>query len=65
MNAKDVMTTVVVTVSPDHSLRHAAQIMLDHRISGVPVIDDGGSLVGIVTEAAFCAGLNSQPSRPR
>ena len=53
MNAKDVMTAAVVTVSPDHSLRHAAQIMLDHRISGVPVVDDDGRLVGIVTEGDF------------
>lgn len=30
MKAKDVMTTKVVTVSPDHSVRHAARIMLDH-----------------------------------
>ena len=50
MNAKDAMTVDVVTVSPDHSVRHAAQIMLDHRISGVPVVDDGGRLVGILTE---------------
>ncbi|GCA52890.1 hypoxic response protein 1 [Sinorhizobium sp. KGO-5] len=50
MNAKDVMTLDVVTVSPDHSVRHAARIMLDHRISGVPVVDDDGRVVGILTE---------------
>lgn len=50
MDAKDVMTRTVVTVSPDHSLRHAARIMLDRGISGVPVVDDDGRLVGIVTE---------------
>ena len=50
MNAKDVMTRTVVTVSPDHSLRHAARIMLDRGISGVPVVDDDSRLVGIVTE---------------
>lgn len=53
MKAKDVMTANVVTVSPDHSVRHAAQIMLDHRISGMPVIDDDGRLVGIVSEGDF------------
>ncbi|TIS96497.1 MAG: CBS domain-containing protein [Mesorhizobium sp.] len=53
MRAKDVMTAKVVTVSPDHSVRHAARIMLDHRISGMPVVDDGGRVVGIVSEGDF------------
>ncbi|RWK89791.1 MAG: CBS domain-containing protein [Mesorhizobium sp.] len=53
MRAKDVMTARVVTVSPDHSVRHAARIMLDHRISGMPVVDDGGRVVGIVSEGDF------------
>ncbi|MGI0526711.1 CBS domain-containing protein [Rhizobium giardinii] len=50
MNAKDVMRVNVFTVSPDHSVTHAAQIMLDQSISGLPVVDDDGRLVGIVTE---------------
>jgi CBS domain-containing protein len=50
MKASDVMTTKVVTVTPDHSVRHAAKIMLDNHVSGVPVIDDGGRLVGIISE---------------
>ncbi|MER9655280.1 CBS domain-containing protein [Mesorhizobium sp. M0152] len=53
MRAKDVMTAKVVTVSPDHSVRHAAQIMLDHRISGLPVVNDDSRLVGIVSEGDF------------
>ncbi|WP_234890646.1 CBS domain-containing protein [Sinorhizobium meliloti] len=44
------MTLDVVTVSPDHSVRHAARIMLDRRVSGVPVVDDDGRVVGILTE---------------
>jgi CBS domain-containing protein len=44
------MTTKVVTVSPGNSIRHAAQMMLDHHVSGLPVVDDEGRLVGIVTE---------------
>lgn len=50
MKAKDVMTTKVVTVSPDHSIRHAAKIMLDNGVSGLPVVDDEGRLVGIISE---------------
>jgi CBS domain-containing protein len=50
MLAKEIMTATVISVTPDHSVRHAAQIMLDHHISGLPVIDDGGRLVGMLTE---------------
>jgi CBS domain-containing protein len=50
MRAKDIMTTKVVAVSPRNSVRHAVQIMLDHGVSGLPVIDDGGHLVGLISE---------------
>lgn len=44
-----VMTESVITVGPDRQARDAAQLMLDHRIGALPVVD-GGHLVGIVTE---------------
>ncbi|KQV32463.1 signal transduction protein [Rhizobium sp. Root1203] len=50
MLVKDMMTTQVVGVSPDNSVRRAAEIMLTNHISGVPVIDDAGDLVGIISE---------------
>lgn len=50
MKARDVMTPDPVTVSPLHSVRHAAQIMLERHVSGLPVLDDEGRLVGLVTE---------------
>ncbi|TDW16592.1 BON domain-containing protein [Rhizobium azibense] len=50
MLVKDVMITKVVGVSPDNSVRRAAEVMLTNRISGVPVIDDAGCLVGIISE---------------
>ncbi len=50
MQASDVMQTKLVTVSPDDTVIHAAQLMLDHRISGLPVVKDNGYLVGFVTE---------------
>ena len=50
MKVKDVMTTKVVTVSPDNSVRHAAAIMLDKHVSGLPVVDDEGALVGLISE---------------
>jgi CBS domain-containing protein len=50
MEAKDIMTTEVVTVSPSTPVRDIAGKMTDHRISGVPVVDAEGHVVGIVSE---------------
>ncbi|HEV7284055.1 MAG TPA: CBS domain-containing protein [Kaistia sp.] len=47
---RDVMSIRPVTISPEHSVWHAAQIMLAEHVSGLPVLDDGGALVGLVTE---------------
>jgi acetoin utilization protein AcuB len=44
-----VMTSSVITVGPDREARDAAQLMLDHRIGALPVVD-GGRPIGIVTE---------------
>jgi CBS domain-containing protein len=50
MRVKDLMKSNVVTVTPDNSVKHAAQIMLAKRVSGPPVVDDRDVLVGIITE---------------
>jgi CBS domain-containing protein len=50
MRAKDLMTINVVTVRPENSIWHAVQIMMDRDVSGLPVINDNGDLVGIITE---------------
>jgi CBS domain-containing protein len=68
MKVADVMTTDVVTLLPGHSVKHAAQILLDHRVSGAPVIDDDGRLVGILTEGDLLRrvefGLGTTPNDP-
>lgn len=46
-----VMTINVYTVKPDTSILDAAELMLEHKISGLPVINADGSLVGILTES--------------
>lgn len=46
-----VMTRHVWTVGPEASIIDAAQLMLDHKVSGLPVIDEAGKLVGILTES--------------
>jgi len=50
MKAQDVMTTNVATVSPNNSVRQAAKVMLARRVSGLPVVDDEGRLVGLISE---------------
>ncbi len=49
MKALDIMTREVVAASPDTPVRDVAKLMIDHHISGVPVID-AGKLVGIISE---------------
>jgi CBS domain-containing protein len=51
MNAADLMTSFVVTVRPDATIEYAAQLMLQYRISGLPVTDSDAALLGIITES--------------
>ena len=51
----DVMTTDVVSVEEDTPFKEIARLMHEHRISGVPVVDEGGHLHGIVSEADVLA----------
>ena len=53
MKVVDVMTRRVVSVAPDAGIRDALVLMLKNKFSGLPVIDTGGNLVGIVTEGDF------------
>jgi CBS domain-containing protein len=65
MNAGHVMTAGVVSVTPDASVGTAAQLMLQKRISGVPVIDDRGHLVGILSEGDFLRRAETGTGRRR
>lgn len=47
----DVMTPDPVSVAPNAVLKDAIQLLVDHRVSGLPVIDDSGNLVGILSES--------------
>jgi len=55
MKVKDIMTEPVITIGENAPLQEVAQIMLDQRIGGVPVINERGDLTGIVTESDFIA----------
>lgn len=53
MRAHQIMTKDVITVTPQTTIEEAAKIMLQTHISGLPVLNDAGRLVGIVSESDF------------
>jgi CBS domain-containing protein len=67
MKAHDVMTWGAITVEPEASATRAVRLMLQNNISGLPVVDDKGQLVGMVTEGDFLrrGELGTQRQRPR
>ena len=67
MQAKDIMSSPVVSIAPDATVLQAVQTMLQRRISGLPVIDKDGRLVGIATEGDLLRRVETgtQRRRPR
>lgn len=53
MYAHQIMARKVLSTTPDSTILDAANIMLQHRVSGLPVVDRDGTLVGIITEGDF------------
>ncbi len=51
LNDSDIMTTEVITVKKETSLKELAEILYKNRINGVPVVDDDGLLIGIICES--------------
>jgi len=50
LKAKDIMTKEVITVKPETTIEELARLLMTQHISGAPVVDDNGKIVGIVTE---------------
>ncbi len=67
MLAQEIMTRSVVTVRRDSSLQDAVTAMLDHGLSGLPVVDDGGRPVGMLSEGDLLrrSELGTERKRPR
>jgi CBS domain-containing protein len=53
--ARDVMTTTIISTSPDTSVNELSRMLAYHNVSGLPVLDEGSQLVGIVSEADVIA----------
>ena len=51
LTAKDIMTTEVITISPETEVAQAAKLLLTNRINGLPVVNEAGELVGILCQS--------------
>ena len=53
LTVRDAMTPHVITVRPETPLKEVAQVLIDANVSGLPVVDDAGKVLGVVSEADF------------
>jgi CBS-domain-containing membrane protein len=65
MKARDVMVSPVITVPQSCTVREVAKTLVEHGISGVPVVDDQGKLVGIVSEGDLMHRSEAHTGRKR
>src|SRR5215468_4638498 len=65
MRARDVMVRAVATTTPETTVETLARLMINLRISGVPVLDRNGQLVGIVTEGDLLRRAETGTERKR
>ena len=61
MQVSDLMTIDVVTTTADTPLRDVAQMLLEHEISGMPVCDDSGAVLGVVSEGDILFKESGRP----
>lgn len=63
MIASDIMTRKVATIHPGASVQEAAQLLDQKRISGAPVVDPDGKIIGIITEADIISKVDREGLR--
>ncbi len=61
LKAKDIMATDLITVLPNMAITHAAKLLLEKSINGVPVVDETGKLVGILCRSDLIAQQKKIP----
>jgi len=65
MRARDLMTTNLVTIPPDAPLEALARVLSERGISGAPVVDADGTLLGMVTESDLIRRLAAKEDAPK
>ena len=60
MIARDIMTRTVATIHPEASAQEVAQLLYQKRMIGAPVVDEGGNIIGIITEADIISKVNRE-----
>jgi len=60
MNAKDIMTRDIITVSPTMTVKNLAMMLIKNQISGAPVAGKDGKIIGVVSEADILAKKGKQ-----
>jgi CBS domain-containing protein len=65
MKASDIMSARVISIAPDANVLEAIRLMLQNHISGLPVIDASGTLVGVITEGDFLRRTETGTERKR
>jgi CBS domain-containing protein len=61
LKVKDIMTTELITVSPETEIVQVTKLLLENRINGVPVLDETGKLVGILCQSDLIAQQQKVP----
>ncbi len=61
IRVKDIMTTTVLSVTPETEIVQAAKIMLEKRINGLPVVSSQGKVVGIICQSDLVSQQKSVP----
>jgi CBS domain-containing protein len=64
MTIEEIMTRDVITVSPTTPIHQAARLMVEHGVSGLPVVGDDGRLVGIISEGDLILRQTRREERP-
>jgi CBS domain-containing protein len=61
ITARSIMSTRLITLTPDTSIVEAARLLLDNKINGAPVVDDKGRLLGIICQSDLIAQQKKIP----
>ena len=65
MRATKVMSTPVVAAGPQITVQHVARMMINHRVSGIPIVEEDGQLIGIITEGDLLRRVETRTERQR